>query len=179
MIAREFGGSNHALQIKMPAHRLASILHLYCHIAIEGTVDYAVITDGIIAVQSDAREMNNQRIARPRALDKKRTRLWIAAERTPDAPFVGPAGINGRRVDSIARPNVQHRRCERREFPVEGLRYEFVALSRAAAGRRQARAGYDALLHIPGIVQVRFYEFAGNRAAVDGGSALDCALTFA
>src|SRR6202035_3751139 len=98
---RDFKRGDTALRVKMPAHILPAILHLHCQITIHSSVHDAIVADGPIAIQTEARQMYDQGIPRSRRLDEERSGLRIPTQDARNALFIRTAGVDGRCVDGV------------------------------------------------------------------------------
>src|SRR5262245_27291843 len=172
VIARALAGCNHALAVETPANILPSVLEFYSHTAVNGAVNDGVIADGVISIQSNAREVYGERVTGPRGLNVERSGLRIAAQRSRDAAFIRAAGINRGGVNSVARPDPQHGLRRSGEFPMESCWREFVAL-RTTARHRLSTGGYCVFLHILRIVRERFDELPRERPTAQCSGAFD------
>lgn len=77
VLARLFQRGDAALRVKMPPHILPTVLHLYRRIAIDSSIDNAIVADGLIAIQPEVRQMHHQGIARSCRLDEEGSGLRI------------------------------------------------------------------------------------------------------
>src|SRR5439155_13705049 len=93
---------------------------------------------GGVAIQSDAIEMDDERITAERAFDVKRPRKRISALRTADAILVHAAGIDGVGMDGIAGKDFEGGRDSAGEMAMELSRLEVMTGRRT--GRPRGRA---------------------------------------
>jgi hypothetical protein len=116
------------LRVKMPAHILPAIFHFHGKIAIDGSVHNAVVTDGPIAIQTEARQMHNQGVSRASRLDEERPGLRVTAQDARHALLICAAGIDSGCMDGITRKHCEDGFVGSRKLPVKRSRGKFVAL---------------------------------------------------
>src|SRR5277367_6377424 len=103
----------------MPADGFAGVFHFDGETGAEHAADEVVVADGVIAVEFEVDEVDDERVSGLRTLDVEGPGLGIAAEDAPDAFLVGAAGVDGGGVDGVAGIDGEDWLVERRELTVE------------------------------------------------------------
>jgi hypothetical protein len=116
VIAWALAGGNHALAIQTPANTVPGVLEFDRQPAVNGAVNDAVIANGVVAIQANAREVDGERVTGQRGFDVERSGLRIAAQRSSDAAFVRTSSINRGGVNRVPWPNPQDRLRRSGEF---------------------------------------------------------------
>src|ERR1700733_15746754 len=112
----------------MPADGLAGVFHFDGEAGAEYAADEVVVADGVVAIEFEANEMDDERVSGLRALNIEGAGFWISAEDAPYAFFVSAPGVDGGGVDGVAWVDGEHRFIERRELAVEDRGCEVMAL---------------------------------------------------
>ena len=80
-------------RIDMPADRLAVVFQLHCDVAVHGALVKPVVADGVIAVEFEMNEVDDESVAGLGAFDVERPGLRIAAKDSLDAVPIASAGV--------------------------------------------------------------------------------------
>src|SRR5260370_49661 len=88
-----FRSRHSVLRIKMPAHRLPTVFHLYREIAVNSAANEEVVAFGPVAIEPHAGQMHRQRVSGCCGLDVKRSGLCISAQHACHALFILSSGI--------------------------------------------------------------------------------------
>src|SRR5580698_10653044 len=152
----------------MPADRLAVVLQLHSDVAVHGAIIEPVVADGVVAVEFEMNEVNDQSVARLGAFDIERPGLRIAAKDSLDAIHIASAGVYRSGVDSVARRNRQHGLVEGRELTVEDRRRKFMALRCAVFEPRRGGRRKTVLEWMAFVRRIGFDRSARDDSVLDG-----------
>src|SRR5215469_6002206 len=120
----------------MPTHVLAGIFHLHGKITIQPAVNYAVVTDSPVTIQTQPREVDNQRVSGHGGLNIKRPGFRISAHYALHAFFICAASIHRGGVDGISGPDGEHGFVPCRELAIKSCGRKFMPLGRPGAALR-------------------------------------------
>ncbi len=132
-------------------------------------LDEIVVADGVVAVELEMNEVDDESVSGLRALNVEGTRLGVAAEDAPDALLVGAAGIDGGGVDGVAWVDGEDGLVERRELAVEDGGSKVVALRRGVLERGSEDRGKGVVFRMRGIAGVNLGVIAGEGAVLERG----------
>ena len=123
----------------MPADGLAGVFHFDGETGAECAADEVVVADGVVAVELEVVEVDDERVSGLCTLDVEGAGFGIAAHHATDAFLVGAAGVDGGRVDGVAGIDSEDWLVEGRELAVEDSGGEVVALGRGVLERELPR----------------------------------------
>ncbi len=155
-------------RVEMPADRLAVVLELDGDVVVRGAVDEPVVADGVVAVELEMDEVDDERVAGLGALNVEGPGFGVTALDALDAVHVGAARVYGGGVDGVAGRDGQDRLVERRELAVVDGRGEFVTLRRAVFEHRRGCRGEGVLQRMRLVGGVGFDGCAGDDSVLDG-----------
>ena len=153
----------------MPADGLASVFHFDGKAGADYAADEIVVADGVVAVELEMNEVDDESVSGLRALNVEGTRLGVAAEDAPDAFLVGAACVDGGGVDGVAWVDGEDRLVERRELAVEDGGSKVVPLRRGVLERRSKDSGEGVVFRMGGIAGVNLGVFAGEGVVLERG----------
>jgi len=113
------GGGEVLLGVEMPADGLAILAGHDGERRVERALDEVVVGDGVVAVDLEVNDVDDERVAGHGGLDVEGPGLGIASTDAPDAVLIRASGVDGGGVDGVAGRDRQDGRIQGRVLAVK------------------------------------------------------------